>query len=377
MSPRRRQDLPEVREVRDALRASLKPFGPDYWREKDDSRTFPLEAFDALGAAGWFGTLIPEADGGAGAGPTVASVVVEEIARAGGDATCINAQMSICTTLVRDGTPEQRTRWLPRVASGEVRFLTVAATEPDSGADMTDLESTAVRDGDHWILDAKKVLISLAEHTRLMILLTRSEEGPTLFLLDLDELRSRVEIRPVELITHRMTTMVFIDALRVPDSTRLGPAGGGLAALMKGFPVRRVLAASESLGHARFLLDASLAHAKTRVTFGRPIGRNQGVQYPLAQVYTRIEAADLMRWDALELIDARDPSASARSAIAKLLASEAAWEMARAALTTFGGWGLASEYHVERKLRESTVYLFNNLLWSYIAERVLDLPKAQ
>lgn len=374
MSLRNREDL---NAVRDALRALLKPFGPAYFRAIDEERAFPKAAFDAVGAAGYFGSLIPETDGGAGAGAAVASVVVEEITRAGGDATCVNAQMSICSTLVREGSPQQRAQWLPGVADGSIRFLTVAATEPDSGADMSDLESSALKEGDTWIIHAKKVLISLAEHTRLMILLTKSEDGPTLFLLDLDELRSQIEIRPVDLITNRMTTMVFIDGLRVNDSARLAAPGAGLGALMKGFAVRRVLAASEAIGHARFLLDASLAHAKNRVTFGRPIGRNQGVQYPLAQAYARIEAADLMRWDALALIEARNPEAGARSALAKVLASEALWEMARAALTTFGGWGLASEYHIERKVRESTVYLFNNLLWSHIAEKVLDLPKAQ
>jgi len=305
-------------------------------------------------------------------------VVVEEINRAGGDAACINAQMTICTALVRDGTDEQRARYLPGIASGEIRCLCVAATEPDSGADMKHLQSTARRDGDDWVIDARKVLISLAEHTRLMMVLAQSDEGPTLFLLDLDEVRDAVEIHPLELITNRMTTTLFIDNLRVPDSSRLGPVGKGLPTLMKGFAPRRVMAAAESIGSARFLLERSVEHAKTRVTFGRPIGQNQGVQYPLAQAYAKVEAADLMRWDALRLITegATAAEASGRSALAKVLASEAAWETARAALTTFGGWGLSSEYHVERKLRELTVFVFNNLLWSYVAERVLDLPKA-
>ncbi len=366
----------ELDEIRNALRGTLSRFDPDYWRRCDAERSFPKAFFDTMGEAGYFGTLIPEAHGGVDAGFTAGSVVIEEINRAGGDATTINAQMTICGTLVRDGNDEQRERYLPGVVSGEIRFLTVAATEPDSGADMSELESTAKRDGDGWILEAKKVLISLAEHTRLMILLVRSDAGPTLFLLDLDVYRDAIEIRPIDLISNRMTTMLFIDGLRVPDSARLGAAGDGLACLMKGFAPRRVFAASEAIGNARFLLERCYEHAKTRNTFNRLIGQNQGVQYPLARAYGNVEAADLMRWDALRLIHEGSADASGRSALAKILASEAAWETARAALTTFGGWGLAGEYHVERKLRESTVFVFNNLLLSFVAQRVLGLPKA-
>jgi len=369
-------DRDDLQDVRRALRQALKRFDPDYWRGIDAARSFPTELFETMGAAGYFGTLIDADAGGSGAGGSVASLVVEEINRSGGDAACVNAQMSICGTLARDGSDEQRTRYLPDIASGKLRMLTVAATEPDSGADMSDLHSSARRDGSDWIIEAKKVLISLAEHTRLMIVLVRTDDGPTLFLLDTDEVGDQITIQPVEMITNRMTTTLFIDGLRVPDSMRLGEVGDGLKCLMKGFSLRRVLAAAESIGSARFLFDRSLEHAKTRVTFNRPIGQNQGVQYPLARAYADLEAADLMRWDALRLIDAGDDGAAGRSALAKILASEAAWKMARAALTTFGGWGLAPEYHVERKLRELTVFVFNNLLTSYVAERVLGLPKA-
>ena len=370
-----RRDLAELEEVRRALRATLSPFGPDYWLEVERERAFPTAAYEALGAAGYYGTLIPEAYGGVDAGPAVASLVVEEVNRAGGDATVINAQMAICGTLVRDGSEAQRSKYLPGVATGEGRFMSVAATEPDSGADMSSLESTARRQGDGWVLDAKKVMISLAGHTRLMILLARSEAGPTLFLLDLEELGDRVEVRPIDMITHRMTTMVFIDQLEVSDDCLLGEPGKGLGALMKGFAPRRVMAAAECIGSARFMLDRSLTHAKERRTFDRFIGQNQGVQYPLAEAYAKVEAADLMRWDALRAIDEND-DANGRSALAKILASEASWETARAALTTFGGWGLAAEYHMERKLREATVFVFNNLLLSMVAQRVLGLPKA-
>jgi acyl-CoA dehydrogenase len=373
MAPKRPLDS-AVDEVRAALGPALQRFGPDYWREQDAAKTFPIEFFDTIGEAGYFGTFIPEAYGGLDAGARVASVLVEEINRAGGDAASVNAQMAICRTLVLYGTEEQKQTYLPGVASGDIRFLTVAATEPDSGANMAELASAARREGDDWVSTASKVLISFAEHTRLMILLARADEGTTLFLLDLDELGDKVEMHPIDLVAHRMTSSLFIDDLRVPDSTRIGPVGEGLACLMKGFVIRRVLAASEAIGNARFLLDRSIEYAKTRKTFNQLIGVNQGIQYPLVQAYSKVEAADLMRWDVLDLVD-RGEDAVPRSAMVKVLASEAAWETSRAALTTFGGWGLASEYHVERKLREGTVYVFNNLLMNLIADRALGLPK--
>jgi acyl-CoA dehydrogenase len=363
-----------LEEVRKAVSSAMQRFGPEYWREQDAEKAFPTEFFDAIGEAGYFGTFIPEAYGGVDAGARVASVLVEEINRAGGDASSVNAQMAICRTLVLHGTEEQKQRYLPGVASGDIRFLTVAATEPDSGANMNELASTARREGDHWVLNASKVLISFAAHTRLMILLARAEEGTTLFLVDLDETRDKVQMHPIDMIAHRMTSSLFIDELRVPDSARIGPIGQGLPCLMKGFVIRRVLAAAEAIGNARFLLDRSIDYAKTRKTFDQLIGVNQGIQYPLVQAYMKVEAADLVRWDVLRLVDAGQ-DAVPRSAMAKVLASEAAWETTRAALTTFGGWGLASEYHVERKLREGTVYVFNNLLMNLISDRALGLPK--
>jgi acyl-CoA dehydrogenase len=363
-----------VDEVRAALGPALRRFGPDYWREQDAAKTFPAGFFETIGEAGYFGTFIPEAYGGLDAGARVASVLVEEINRAGGDAASVNAQMAICRTLVLHGTEEQKQQYLPGVASGDIRFLTVAATEPDSGANMSELASSARRDGDDWRISASKVLISFAGHTRLLILLARAAEGTTLFLLDLEEMGDQVEMHPIDLVAHRMTASLFIDDLRVPDSARIGPVGEGLSCLMKGFVIRRVLAASEAIGNARFLLDRSIEYAKTRKTFDQLIGVNQGIQYPLVQAYSKVEAADLMRWDVLDLVD-RGEDAVPRSAMAKVLASEAAWETSRAALTTFGGWGLASEYHVERKLREGTVYVFNNLLMNIIADRALGLPK--
>lgn len=370
-----RDNEAELAEVRRTVRTICDRFGPEYWRRTDREDAYPDAFMTTMAEAGVFGTLIPQEWGGAGTGVSIASVVVEEINRAGGDAAVVNAQMAICGTLVRHGTEEQKMLYLPSIASGKTRMLTVAATEPDSGADMSRLRSMAHRDGSDWIIDAQKTLISLAEHTTLMMVLVRTDEGPTLFLVDCERARAHLEIRPIELIANRHTTTVFIDGLRVPDSARLGAVGAGLRCLVDGFPVRRVLAAGESIGNARFFLDKSLEHAKTRRTFGRLIGENQGVQFPISQAYAKTEAADLMRWDAAQLIEAKR-DAGGRSALAKILASEAAWEAARVALTTFGGWGLAAEAHVERKLRDATVFVFNNMLLSYVAERVLGLPRS-
>lgn len=367
-------DAPEILEIRAQVRRLMQRFGTDYWRRIEAERAFPDDFFAAAGEQGYFGILLPPEHGGTGAGPAAASVVIEEINRAGGDATAVNAQMAICGTILRDGS-EQHRALLPGVADGSIRCLGVAATEPDSGADMRHLKSSARRDGDDWIVDAQKVFISLAAQTRLLLLLVQSAEGPTLFLLDRDEVGAHIELHPVDMVVNRLTTSLFIDGLRVPDAARIGAPGQGLACLMKGFAPRRIFAAAECIGNARFLLDLSLEHARTRVTFDRVIGSNQGVQYPLAQAYARVEAADLMRWDALrELAAGRD--AGPRSAMAKLLASEACWETGRAAMTAFGGWALAAEVHVERKLRDSMVFVFNNMLWSYLAERGLGLPKA-
>lgn len=367
--------LEELDAIRQAVRDIMKGFDAEYWRKQDAELSFPEQFFHTMAEAGYFGTLLPEAWGGSEAGPAAASVVVEEINRQGGDAAAINAQMTICGTLLRHGSHEQQERYLASIASGKVRCLSVAATEADSGADMSQLLSAGKRDGDGWRLEAKKIFISMAEHTQLLLLLVNTEEGPTLFLLDLEEASEHIELRPIKMIVNRMTTSLFVDNLRVLDSARVGTVGAGLSCLMQGFALRRILAASESLGNARFLLDHSLEHAKTRRTFDRFIGENQGVQYPLVQAYMKVEAADLMRWDALRLLE-RGSDAGGRSALSKVLASEAAWETARAALTTFGGWALAADMPVERKLRESTVFVFNNMLMSYLAQRVLDLPKA-
>ena len=372
---RKMSEQRDLEEVRRQIRSILRDFGAEYWRETDRMQAYPEAFMKVMAEQGYPGVLIPKRYGGLDLGPAVASVVVEEVNRLGGDASVINAQMAISSTLVRDGSDAQRAQYLPDIASGEIKLLTVAATEPDSGADMQHLESYARPDGNDWVIDARKVFISLVDYTDLMILLVRTDQGPTLFLLDLREIGDKVETHPVQLIANRLTTTLFLDELRVRDETRLGPIGGGLECLMKGFAVRRVLAASESIGNARFFLDKSIEHAKTRITFNRPIGQNQGVQYPLTQAYAKTEAADLMRWDALQLIE-KKKDASGRSALAKILASEAAWEAGRAALTSFGGWGLAAEYDIERKLRDATVFVFNNMLLSYVSERVLGLPKA-
>ena len=361
--------------LRTSVRKLMADYGPDYWAAQDKDRAFPEAFFKAAGQAGWFACMIPEELGGEGAGAGSASVIVEEINRAGGDAAVINAQMSICGTLVRYGDAEQKAL-LPAIARGELRCLTVAATEPDSGADMSDLQSIARRDGNGWRINAHKVMVSMAEHTQLIMVLVKTERGPTVFLFDREQAGDSLELQPIDMVANRMTTLFFIDNLWLPDSAAVGGVGRGLAALSEGFVVRRAMAAAECIGNARFMLDRSFAYARERQTFGRLIGQNQGVQYPLTMAHARVEAADLMRWDALRAAAVGADNASGQSAMAKLLASEAAWETSRAALTTFGGWALAAEYHMERKLRENTVFVFNNMLLSHLAQQVLGLPKA-
>ncbi len=365
----------DVNAVRGHVRKLAETWGAEYWRLRDRERTFPQEFFEAVGRAGYFGALIDEEYGGSAAGLGVASVLVEEINRAGGDAAAINAQMTICGVIAREGSSEQR-QLLRQVASGELRALSVAATEPESGAEMSNLSSKAVRHGMQWTIDAQKVLISMAEHTELLLLLAQAEAGPTLFLVDLrdPEQRAATEVRPIDLMVNRMTTTVFIDQLKLPDSARIGAVGQGLGCLMKGFATRRIMAAAECIGNARFLLERAVEHAKTRKVGGTPLGAHQAVSHPLARAYSKVEAADLMRWDAIRQVEVGE-DADGRSALAKLLASEAAWEAAQASLSCFGGWGLASEYHVERKLRESSVFVFNNLLYGAVATRVLGLPR--
>jgi acyl-CoA dehydrogenase len=362
-------------EIRASLETLLGRFDAEYYRAVDAERRFPTELFDAVAQAGYFGTFIPESYGGTELGPRVAAALVEAINRAGGDAGPINAQMSICRALVLHGTDAQKARVLPGVAEGSVRCLTVAATEPGSGAHMTELKSRARRDGDDWVLSASKVFISFAAHTRFMLLLAQVEDaGPTLFLLDVEEAGERLQLHPLDLIAHRMTSSLFLDDLRVSDDARVGPPGRGLACLMDGFVIRRLLAASEAIGNARFLLDRSLEHVKMREVKGRAVGSHQGVQYPLVQAYMKVEAADALRREGLDKAERGDADAAPRSAMAKVMASEAAWETTRAALTAFGGWGLAADYDVERKLREGTVYVFNNLLMNLIADKALGLP---
>jgi alkylation response protein AidB-like acyl-CoA dehydrogenase len=365
----------DLTSVRAHMRKLAETWSADYWRARDRERSFPQEFFEAVGRAGYFGALIDEEHGGAAAGLGAASLLVEEINRAGGDAAAVNAQMTICGVIAREGSPAQR-QLLRQVANGELRMLSVAATEPDSGAEMANLSSRAVREGTHWRIDAQKVLISMAEHTEVLLLLAQAEAGPTLFLVDLrdPEQRGAVEVRPIDLMVNRMTTTVFVDQLRLPDSARIGAVGKGLGCLMKGFATRRIMAAAECIGNARFLLERAVEHAKVRKVGGTPLGAHQAVSHPLARAYSKVEAADLMRWDAIRQVEAGE-DADGRSALAKLLASEAAWEAAQASLACFGGWGLAAEYHVERKLRESSVFVFNNLLYGAVATRVLGLPR--
>ncbi len=373
-------------DIRDAVRALCASFPPEYHRKVDEKRGYPQEFVEALTKAGWLAAMIPDDYGGPGQGLTEASVIMEEINRAGGNSGACHGQMYNMGTLLRHGSAEQKARYLPPIASGELRLQSMGVTEPGTGTDTTRIKTTAIRKGDRYIVNGQKVWISRVQHSDLMILLARTTPldqvrkkslGMSIFIVDLkDAIGSGMAVKPIMNMVNHETNELFFDNLEIPAENLIGEEGMGFRYILDGLNAERTLIAAECIGDGHWFIDKVTEYAKEREVFGRPIGQNQGVQFPIAEAKIELEAADLMRWDALRLIKQDSPEANGRSALAKILASEAGWETARAALTTFGGWGLANEYHVERKLRESTVFVFNNLLLSDVAQRVVGLPKA-
>ena len=355
--------------ARDLLRA----FPPDYWRGTDEARAFPTACFERAGELGAYGILLAEEHGGTHLGPRALARLIRLLHAGGADAAPLHAQAVMSGILVRGGASQRLMALLPALAAGTTRMLSVAATEPDAGLDFSTLATTATRDGEGWRLEGRKIYISFAEHSDWIIVLTRAAEGPTLFAVPRDA--AGLELRPMKMITNRMTTLLFLDDVAVDDDLRVGAPGKGLEILAKGFVMRRIVAACEAVGNARFVMEKAVEHARTRVVFGRPIGANQGVQYPLAQAACKVYAAELAIEDALATME-RGDATQAPSSMARLLAAEAAEEATRAALTAFGGMALATEAHIERKLRENTVYGFDNLLLGLVAERHLGLPKS-
>jgi len=376
-------------ELREAVRALCATFPPEYWRKLDEQRAYPEAFVHTLTQAGWLSALIPEQYGGAGLGIAEASVILEEVNRSGGNAGACHAQMYIMGTLLRHGSPEQKQRYLPEIASGALRLQSFAVTEPSTGSDTTKLKTTAVRRGDRYVVNGQKVWTSRVQHSDLMLLLARTtplpeakskSEGLSVFLVDLrGSVGAGIAVRPIRNMPNHETNELFFDNLEIPRHNLIGEEGKGFRYILDGMNAERILIAAECVGDGRWFLEKAAAYARERVVFDRPIGQNQGIQFPLARAYVNVEAADLMRFKAAELFD-RGAPCGAQANMAKLLAADASWEAANACLQTHGGFGFAAEYDVERKFRETRLYqvapISTNLILAYIAEHVMGLPRS-
>jgi acyl-CoA dehydrogenase len=376
-------------EIRDAVRALVADFGDAYFRRIDAERAYPDEFVAALTRAGWLAAMIPEAYGGSGLGLAEASVVLEEINAGGGNAGACHGQMYNMGTLLRHGSPQQKRRWLPRIASGELRLQSMAVTEPGAGTDTPRITTAAVHRDGRYVVNGQKAWTSRVLHSKLMILLVRTTplaqaarrgDGLTLLLVDLrDALGRGIEARPIANMVNHETHELFITDLEVPVENRIGDEGQGLRLLLDGLNAERTLIAAECIGDGRWFVRRAAAYAKERVVFERPIGRNQGVQFPIAEAHIEVEAADLMRWQACTRFDAGEPC-GAEANMAKYLAAKASWQAADMCLQTHGGYGFAADYDIERKFRETRLYqvgpVSTNLILAHVAEHVLGLPKS-
>ena len=375
--------------LRQAVRDLCSAFDGEYWRRIDEERGYPEAFIKALEEAGWLGALIPEEYGGSGVTLTEASIILEEINHAGGNSGYVHAQMYTMGTVLRHGSEEQKRRYLPGIASGKLRLQSFGVTEPSTGTDTTNLKTTAVRKGDRYVVNGQKVWISRVQHSDLMILLARTtplaevqrkSEGLSIFLVDLREaIGQGLTVRPIPNMVNHETNELFFENLEIPDEHLIGQAGQGFRYILDGLNAERTLIAAECIGDGRWFIDRVTAYVKQREVFGRPIGQNQGVQFPIAEAHIEVEAADLMRWEACRLFDAQQPC-GAQANMAKYLAAKASWEAANAAIQFHGGFGFACEYDVERKFRETRLYqvapISTNLILSYVAEHVLGLPRS-
>jgi acyl-CoA dehydrogenase len=379
----------DYQDIRDAVRALCAGFPPEYHRQVDEARRYPEEFVDALTKAGWMAALIPEEYGGSGLGLTEASIIMEEINRSGGNSGACHGQMYNMNTLIRHGSEEQRRLYLPKIASGELRLQAMGVTEPTAGTDTTRIRTTAIKKGGRYVINGQKVWISRVQHSDLMILLARTtpldqvkkkSEGMSIFLVDLkDAAGNGMTVRPILNMVNHETNELFFDNLEIPAGNLIGEEGQGFKYILTGLNAERTLIAAECIGDGYWFIDKVTAYAKERVVFGRPIGQNQGVQFPIAESYIEIEAANLMRFEACRLYDAQQPC-GAQANMAKYLAAKASWEAANACLQFHGGFGFACEYDIERKFRETRLYqvapISTNLILSYVAEHVLGLPRS-
>ena len=385
----------DIAEIRRAVQALCAEFPGEYWREKDRERAYPAEFVDALTKAGFLAALIPEEFGGSGLKLDAAAVIMEEIQSSGCNGASAHAQMYIMNTLLRYGSTEQKARYLPGIANGSLRLQAFGVSEPTSGTDTLSLRTVAVKDGDHYIINGQKIWTSRAEHSDLMLLLARTTprdqvsnktEGLSIFLVDMRAALGAksaggggLTIKPIRTMMNHSTTEVFFDDLRIPAASLIGEEGKGFRYILSGMNAERILIAAECVGDANWFNEKATAYAKDRNVFARPIGQNQGVQFPIARCYAQMRAAELMVHHAAQTYDAGgNPGAEAN--MAKLLASEASWAAADMCVQTFGGFGFAEEYDVERKFREARLYtvapISTNLILSYLAEHVLGLPRS-
>jgi len=379
----------QYQDIRDGVRALCAQFPDEYHRRIDAERAYPEQFVNALTEAGWLAAMIPQEFGGSGLGLAEASVIMEEINRSGGNAGACHGQMYNMGTLLRHGSAEQKSHYLPKIAGGELRLQSMGVTEPTTGTDTTRIKTVAVRKGDRYVVNGQKVWISRVQHSDLMILLARTtplaevkkkSEGMSIFIVDLHEaVKKGMTIRPIPNMVNHETNELFFDDLEIPAENLIGEEGKGFRYILDGLNAERVLIAAECIGDGYWFVDRAARYTKDRVVFGRPIGQNQGVQFPIAEAYIEVEAADLMRWKACRLFDASQPC-GAEANMAKYLAAKASWEAANVCLQSHGGFGFAAEYDVERKFRETRLYqvapISTNLILSYIAEHVLGLPRS-
>ncbi|HRD93517.1 MAG TPA: acyl-CoA dehydrogenase family protein [Accumulibacter sp.] len=379
----------EHQEIRDAVRDLCRRFPDEYFRKLDEQRAYPEAFVDALIDGGWLSAMIPEEYGGSGLGLTAASVIMEEINRSGGNAAAVHGQMYNMGTLLRSGSSAQKARYLPEIAAGRLRVQSMAVTEPGAGSDTSRITTSAVKKDGRYVVNGQKVWISRVQHSDLMILLARTtpfaqvarkSEGMSIFIVDLERAVGKgLSVRPIANMVNHETNELFFDNLEVPAENLIGEEGKGFRYLLEGLNAERALIAAECIGDGYWFIERARRYARERIVFDRPIGQNQGVQFPIADAYIEVEAANLMRFKACALFDAQQPC-GAEANMAKYLAAKASWEAANVCLQTHGGFGFATEYDVERKFRETRLYqvapISTNLIFSYVAEHLLGLPRS-
>ena len=375
-------------EIRAEIRKFCSKYADEYWRKLDHEHKYPEQFVEELTQAGWLGALIPEQYGGSGLSMKEASVILEEINRSGGNSAACHAQMYIMGALLRHGNEDQKRRYLPKIAGGELRLQAFGVTEPDAGSDTTHIRTFARREGDFYVVNGGKIFTSRVQHSDMMLLLARTTPyeqcekktmGMGIFLVDLRAAGDSLEVRPIDAMINHETNQLFFRDLKVPKENLVGEEGKGFYYILDGLNAERILVASESIGDARWFIARAVKYGKERVIFGRPIAQNQGIQFPIAQAYAQTEAADLMRFRAAEMFDAGEPCGPEAN-MAKLLCSQAAWAAANATLDTYGGYGFAAEYDIERKFRECRLFsiapISNNMVLNYVAEHVLGMPRS-